>query len=147
MAPRVADLVVRVQRLRALTADLGDEIDDRIHTCDRHEGAVVARVAGLPAGLAPTLPAPPACALAARETIGGRRFRGRGGVLLPQRELAFEIRDPLRLLRELFAKPFVLLSQSFDLVRLAITGGARWLVASRSLFAPRLHQPERSESV
>jgi hypothetical protein len=85
--------------------------------------------------------------LGAREAIGGRRLRGRGGILLAQRELTFEIGDPLRVLRELLAKPFVFLSQSFDLVRLAITGGARWLVASRSLLAPRLHQPERSESV
>jgi hypothetical protein len=66
---------------------------------------------------------------------------------LSERELAFEIGNPFCLLGEFFAKPFVLLSESLDLLRLAITRVARLLIASRSLLAPRLHQPERSESV
>jgi hypothetical protein len=74
MAPRVADVVPRVQGVRALATDVRDEIDERLHALDGHERAVVARVARLPAGLAPTLHAPAALALVAREAIGGRWF-------------------------------------------------------------------------
>src|SRR3990172_3418533 len=80
-------------------------------------------------------------------TRPGRRFGGRRGILLPERELTFEIGNPFRLLGELFTKSFVLFFQSFDLLRLAITDVARLLLASRPVLALRLHQPERTKSL
>ena len=52
----------------------------------------------LPAGLSSTLRAAPAFALATSQAIGGRRLRGGRRVLLPQRELPFQIRNALGLL-------------------------------------------------
>ena len=69
MAPRVADLVPRAQGLRALATGVGDEIDDRLHAREGHERAVVPRVTGLTAGLAPTLDAPTTHTRSAGEAI------------------------------------------------------------------------------
>jgi hypothetical protein len=93
----------------------------------------------LRAGLPSTLHATTARPLATREAIGGWRFGGRGGILLPQGELAFKVGDSLRVLIELPAKPFVLVTKPFNFLRLAIRRVARLLIASRSLFAPWLH--------
>ena len=120
MAPRLADTVLRGQRVLALTTRVRHEIDDRIHALDGHQWAMVSRMPGLTAGRAPTLRATPTHTWPAREAIGGRRFRGRRGILLPERELAFQIHDPFRLLGELFAETLVLPLQSFNLLRRAI---------------------------
>ena len=58
-----------------------------------------------------------------------------------------KIHNPLRLLGELLAKPFILLFQSFDFLRLAITDVARVRLASRSLLPLRLHPPECTKSL
>jgi hypothetical protein len=99
--------------------------------------------AGLPSTCHPTT----TLALATGETIRGRRLGGGRGILLAKRELAFEIGNPFRLLGELLAKPFVLLFQALNLVRLAITARARLLLTRRSLLALRLHRPERTKSL
>ena len=61
--------------------------------------------------------------------------------------MALEIGDLLLPFRQFFAEPLILLLQSFDLSRLAITCVARVFLVSRSLLALRLHQPERTASV
>jgi hypothetical protein len=147
MAPRLADLMLRIQGVLALAARVRHVVDDRLHAVDRDEGAMVPRMSGLTARLAPTLDASTAHAWLTRETIGGGRFRRRRGILLPQRELAFEIRNPFRLLGDLFAEMFILLLQSFNLTQLAITGVARVVLTSRSLSPLWLHQPERTKSL
>ena len=49
---------------------------------------------------------------------------------MTQRELALEIGNPLRLLIELLAKPFVLIAKPFDFQRLVITRVTPLLFAS-----------------
>jgi hypothetical protein len=147
MPSRIAETVPRVQAARAAPTRLRDEIHDGIHAFRRNQPTMMPRMPRLSPGFASTLDTTTTRSLLTRETIGWRRlWRGRG-ILLSERELAFEVGNPLGLLGELLAKPFVLFSEFFDLLRLAITRVARLLVASRSLLALRLHQPERSESV
>ena len=74
-------------------------------------------MAELAAGFAPTFRAPPSLALATSEAVRRRRLGGRGRVLLPQRELAFQIVDPFRLLGNFFAESFDLVLQPLDLWR------------------------------
>jgi hypothetical protein len=79
-------------------------------------------MARLTATLTPTLlPAAPV-ALPPRQPIRGRRFRGRRGILLPQRELSLQIDNSLRLLSDLLAEPFILLAQSLVFQRGAAIG-------------------------
>ena len=56
--------------------------------------------------------------------------------MLPQRELALEIRNPFGLLGELFPKPFVLAGQAFNLVRVAIRWRLRWVIVIVSASLP-----------
>ena len=100
----------------AMTTRVRDEFDDRVHALGRQPAAASARMPRLTARLPPTLHPPPAFSLLAGEAIGGRRLRGRGRVLLPQRELAFEIGDPLLVFDVLPPESFVLLPQALDLL-------------------------------
>jgi hypothetical protein len=142
MPARLADGMARVQATRAVAARLRREIDDRIHPLHGHQGPMVSRMARLPAGVTSTLQATSSLPLSTRETIGGRRLRSDGGILLFQRELPLEIRNPLRVLLKLLAQSFIFLAQSFDLLRLAITRVTRWLVTSQPLLAPSRHRRE-----
>jgi hypothetical protein len=147
MPSRIADRVSRVQAARALATRLRHEIDDRIHALHRHQLTVMSWMSRLTAGLASTLHATATFTWSTREAVGGGWLGCSSGILLLQRQLPLEIGNPFRLLIELFAKPVVLLAKPFNLLRLAITGVARFLTASRSLLALRLHQPQRTESV
>jgi hypothetical protein len=125
MPTRIPDGMSRVQAARALATRLRRETHNRIHALDREQLTMVARMARLPAGGASTLQATSSLPRSTRKAIRGRRLRRDGGILLFQRKLRFEVGDPLRLLLELFAKPFGLSSQPFDFLRLAITPVAR----------------------
>ena len=70
MAPRVADVVTRVQPVRALTTRVGHEVDDHIHALGGHERPMGPRMPRLTAGPAPTLRAATAKPLSARKAIG-----------------------------------------------------------------------------
>jgi hypothetical protein len=70
MAPRVPDVVTRLQPACALTTRVGHEVDDRIQACGGHERSMVPRMPRLTAGPAPTLRAATANPLSAREAIG-----------------------------------------------------------------------------
>jgi hypothetical protein len=147
MPTRLADGMSRVQAARAMATRLRREIHNRIPALGRYQLPMAARMAWLPAGAAATFPATPSFPLSTREAIRGRRLRGDGGVLLVQRELTLKIGNPLRLLLELCAKSFVLLTQPVEFLRLAITRVARWLVASRPLLALSRHRRERTKSL
>jgi hypothetical protein len=59
----------RCQRVLTMTARVGKEIDDRVHPFDWHQPTTVARAAGLPTGLPPTLLPAASHALLPRQTI------------------------------------------------------------------------------
>jgi hypothetical protein len=69
MMPRVAHGVPRVQAVRTLATRLGHQIDDRIHAVEGDGRAMVPGMARLTACLPPTLHAPTADTLFAREAI------------------------------------------------------------------------------
>ena len=69
MTARVAHAMPRVQAVRTLATRVGHQIDDRIHALDGDRSAMGPRMAGLTAGLPPTLHAPTADTLLAREAI------------------------------------------------------------------------------
>jgi hypothetical protein len=62
-------------------------------------------------------------------------FNNRWDIPVASRELTFQIGRTLRLLLELFAKTLVVFAQPFDLLRLAGTRVARWLVVHRVALA------------
>ena len=112
---RIAHVIARMQGVLAVTTRVGHEIDDRIHTLGGHQRSRVPRMSWLTARFASTLrPATP-FALSAGEAVGRRRFRGCGRVLLPQRELSFEIRDPFLLFSVLSPQSFVFSLQALNL--------------------------------
>ena len=76
---------------------LGDKIHGLIRTLGGKQWARMPGMSGLPTGLAATLRAATAFALAAGEPIGGRRLRGRRRILLTQCELPLQIGDALGL--------------------------------------------------
>ena len=121
MSPRLADVMPRVQPVRTAATGIRNEIHERIHVLQGHQLAMMSRMPGLTAGLAATLHATTTLTLLTREAIGGRRLRRGGRILLVQRELALEIGNPLRLLIELLAKPFVFVAKPFDFRRVVIT--------------------------
>ncbi|HLA13449.1 MAG TPA: hypothetical protein VJZ25_00365 [Gemmatimonadaceae bacterium] len=147
MPTRIPDGMSRVQAARALATRLRREIHNRTHALDRDQLPMVARMPRLPAGGASTLQATSSLPLSTREAIRGRRLRRDGGILLFQRELTLEIGNPLRLLLELFAKPFILLPQPIDFPGVTIRRVVRCLVASRSLLPPSRHRRERTKSL
>ena len=69
MMPRVPNAVPRVQAVRTLATRVGHQIDDRIHAFDGDGRAMAPGMARLTACLTPTLHAPPADPLFAREAI------------------------------------------------------------------------------
>jgi len=81
----------------------------------------------LAARLAPAFRAASPLSLPARETVGRRWLRRRRGILLPQGELAFQIRDLAIALGQFFAEALILSLQSLDF------GGLR-AIATGSLF-------------
>ena len=93
VTPRVADRIARVQTMLAVTTRVGDEIDEGIHALNGDQRPRVSRMARLSARFAPALHAATSVALPPCEAIGGRRLRGRGRVLLPQRQLSFQVGD------------------------------------------------------
>ena len=101
VAPRVADVIARVQGPLTLPTRVGDEIDEVVHPLDRDQSARVTGMAGLSTRSAPTLRTAPAFTLPTSEAVGGRRFRARRRVLLPQGELPLQIRDAFHLLGNL----------------------------------------------
>ena len=83
------------------------------------------------------------------ETIGRRRFRGDGGILLAKRELALEFGDPFRLLGILLAKLLILPTQSLNLRRTWARRRRRlrrWWRAMCPRWASPLHAGEGTES-
>jgi hypothetical protein len=147
MAPRVADLVTPMQPVRALTTRVGYEVHDRLHALGRHERPMVPRMPRLTAGPTPTLRAATPHPLSAREAIGGRRLRRRRRVLLPQRELPFQVVDLFRLLSILLPETLIFSTESLDFRRDLSTRRLRrpWLTVD-SLFPPPLHAPKSTES-
>lgn len=119
MASRVADVIARTQWMLAMTTRVGNKIDDGVHALGADQWPPVARMPRLTTAFPSTLDAPPSFALPAGEAIGGRRLGGRGRVLLPQRELPFEIGDPLLVFGVLLAESLILLPQALDLLGLA----------------------------
>jgi len=70
MAPRVTDVVPRVQAMVALTTRLRHHVHDPIHALDGHERSMVPRVSPLPARRPPTRGAPTTKPWLPGETIG-----------------------------------------------------------------------------
>ena len=137
MAPGIADGVARVQPVLAMATRLGDQIHGLIRPLGGNQGARMPGMSGLPTGLASTLRAAPAFALTAREPIGGRRLRGRGRILLTQRQLSLQIGDALGLLGNLALALGELPSQALNLLLQALLGVLRAAVA---LAATRLRR-------
>ncbi|MEP7308741.1 MAG: hypothetical protein ABJA98_24810 [Acidobacteriota bacterium] len=139
MTAALPDTVSCMQSPRAMATRLGHQIHGLIGTLGGHQWARVPRMTGLSPGLASTLRAAPAFALASREAIRGRRLRGGRRVLLSQRELSFEIRDLSFLLGDLLGlfgdlsltldqcvtKAFNLLRQTLSAIVLAPACGPR----------------------
>ena len=74
MASRITDGVARVQGTLAMPTRVGDQIDDRVHTCGGDQRPGLPGMPRLTAPLALALGAATACALTAGEAIGGRRL-------------------------------------------------------------------------
>ena len=114
MTARDADRLAGAEPVRARSTGIRGQIDEPFNALGWHQRAMVARMPRLPAGLASTLPASLARPLLASEAVGRRRLGREGGILLPERELAFEIRDAFRLLGQLLAEPLVVAPQALD---------------------------------
>ena len=127
MASWISDGVARVQRVLAMATRLGDQINSLIRPLGGYQEARMSGMPGLASGLASTLRAAPAFALATGEPIGGRRLRGRRRILLTQRELALQLGDALGLLRHLALAFGKLPSQAFNLSLQALLGAVAFL--------------------
>ena len=117
---RLAALVARVERVRALAAGGRLKVDCHVDPVGGNQRAAVARMPRLRAARASALLAAPAQSRLAGQPIGRGRLGGRRRILEAQRELAFEVLDPLGLLGhfsfpfgELTAQPLNLLLQPF----------------------------------
>ncbi|HUC77759.1 MAG TPA: hypothetical protein VMS04_20830, partial [Vicinamibacterales bacterium] len=104
---RGAGLVARRETAPAIVTAVRNQIHDGVHTFGRHHRPRMPGMSRLSTGLSSTCDAPTAFTLSAGEAV--RRWRlGRGRrILLSQRELPFEIGDPLLLLRILLSESFV----------------------------------------
>jgi len=142
-----SDSMARVQAARAVATRLRREIHDCVHPLRGCQFAMASRMARLPAGFPSALRATTPLPLLAREAIRRRRFRGDGGILLLERELALEIGDTLRGLLEQLAQSLILLAQPLDVLLLAVRPVTRRLVVSRSFRAPSRHRRERTKSL
>ena len=101
MPSRVADLIARVQGMLAMTTRVGDERHGRIHALGGDQPSPMTWMTWLPTTLPATLRAATPFALASGQSVGGRRLRGRGRVLLPQGQLVFQVGNLLLSLRDL----------------------------------------------
>jgi len=86
-----ARIIAHVQAALAMPTLIGDKIDDRGHALDWDQRPRVSRMPGLPPRLPMALLPAASHALATGEPVRGRWFRCRGRVLIPQRQLPFEI--------------------------------------------------------
>ena len=84
-----------------MTTRVGDERHGRLHALSGDQPSPVTWMAGLPTALPSTLRATTSFALASGQSVGGRRLRGRCRVLLPQRQLVFQVGNLLVLFRDL----------------------------------------------
>ena len=100
MATRRADRITRVQAAGTLSAQVRHMIDHVVHPVCRHQRSPMSAMSRLAARPAVTLPPTTTDALAACESVRGGRLRRRG-VLVPQRQLSFEIGNLLLRLGEL----------------------------------------------
>jgi hypothetical protein len=122
MASGITDGIARVQPVLAMATRLGDQIKGLIRTLGGNQWARMPGMSGLPTGPSLTLRAATAFALAAGETIGGGRLRGRRRILLPQRELSLQIGDALGLLGNLVLAFGERSSQALNLLLQALLG-------------------------
>jgi len=113
MPARVADLIARVQGMLAMTTRVGDERHGRMHALDGDQPSPVTWMTRLPTALPSTLRATTSFALASGQSVGGRRLRGRCRVLLPQRQLVFQVGNLLVLFRDLL-RPLAQLTIAFS---------------------------------
>jgi hypothetical protein len=135
MASGITDGVARVQPVLAMATRLGDQIKGFIRTLGGNQWAPMPGMSGLSARLASTLRAASAFALAASETIGRRRLRGRRRVLLPERELTLQVRDAFGLLSDLALTLGQLSTQPFNFLRQALLSAVASLRPVRSRHA------------
>ena len=119
---RVADLIVAVQTMMAVTTRVRHEIDDGIHAPDGDQRPRVSRMARLSAQVASTLRAATPFAWTAGETIGGRWLRRCRRVLLSECELTLQVRDAFGLFGDLPFSLGELLTQSLNLTLQALLG-------------------------
>jgi hypothetical protein len=122
VAPRLAihHAPARGESVIAMATRVRKDDDLLIHSVEWHQGPAVSRMTQLAARLPATFRAAAPFPLKARETIGRRRLRGRRRILLPQGELALEIRDLSIALCQFLAQALILSLQSLDFLRLAI---------------------------
>ena len=94
-----------------------------IHACGGHHRSAVSDVTDLAAGLPSALLAASPLSLLARETVGRGWFRGGRRILLPQRELTFQIRNASVAFGQFVAEPIILPLEALDLLRALRIGG------------------------
>jgi hypothetical protein len=135
MASWITDGVARVQPVLAMATRLGNQINGLIRTLGGNQWARMPGMSGLPTGFSATLRAATAFALAAGETIGGRRLRGRRRILLTQRELSLQIGDALGLLGNLALTLGQRSTQPFNFLLQALLGVVASLRPVRSRHA------------
>ena len=111
-----------------MTTRVGDERHGRLHALSGDQPSPVTWMAGLPTALPSTLRATTSFALASGQSVGGRRLRGRCRVLLPQRQLVFQVGNLLVLFRDLL-RPLGQLPITFS--NLALLPRARRARATR----------------
>jgi hypothetical protein len=149
MPTRIPDGMPAGQSACALATRLGREIHDRVHALDGHQRPMASRMPRLTAWLPPTLPTPAAHARLTSQTVGRWWFRGEGGILLAQRELALEVADAFRLISVLLAEPLVLATQTLDLRRIGARHGRlrrRWCRMFPLCKPSPFHASESTES-
>jgi len=122
MASGITDGVARVQPVLAMATRRRDQIKGLIRTLGGNQWARMPGMSGLSTGLSSTLGAATAFTLTAGETIGRRRLRSRGRILLTQRELSLQIGDALGLLGNLALAFGELPSQTLNLLLQPLLG-------------------------
>jgi hypothetical protein len=103
MAHHVAGGIGR-RRLRAVATRWRGERDDGLYALGRDEAATTPRMARLAAAATATPRPWPTRALPPGEPVRRGRFRRDRGILLAERQPALQLRDLLRLLRQLTSK-------------------------------------------
>jgi len=116
----VADSITCAQTTVTMPTRAGSEIHNGVYAFAGNQRPRVTRMPRLTARFAAALHRATSFTLPSRETVGGRRFRGRGRVLLPQRKLTFQIGDALGLLGNLALAFRELSAQALDLLLQAL---------------------------